>query len=226
MMPRSIFYILAVLVALSLIPVGLIYKASQSRKDRPRIQVVYDMDQQVKYKTQTESGFFEDGVSMRGLPEGTVARGLLRESDPVYLGMETLTAGGDTVYVQDIPVPVTPALMERGQQRYDIFCATCHAPSGNGQSLVHLRAQGLAEGTWSPPTDLTSETVVAREAGHIFNTITHGIRNMPGYASQIKPEDRWAIVAYVRALQLSRTATIDDVPEDVRRELTAQGSSE
>lgn len=221
-MPRSIFYILAVLVALSLIPVALIYKAQSARKDRPRIQVVYDMDQQFKYKTQSESGFFADGVSMRGLPEGTVARGLLHADDAVYRGMETLTAGGDTVFVAEIPLPVTAALMERGQQRYDIFCATCHAPSGNGQSLVHLRAQGLAEGTWSPPTDLTSETVVAREDGHIYNTITHGIRNMPGYGSQIKPEDRWAIVAYVRALQLARGATIEDVPEDVRRELTAQ----
>jgi mono/diheme cytochrome c family protein len=222
MMSRSIFYILAVLVALSLIPVALIYKAQSARKDRPRIQVVYDMDQQYKYKTQTESGFFADGVSMRGLPEGTVARGMLHADDAVYKGMETLTAGGDTVYVDEIPLPVTAALMERGQQRYDIFCATCHAPSGNGQSLVHLRAQGLAEGTWSPPTDLTSDAVVAREDGHIYNTITHGIRNMPGYGSQIKPEDRWAIVAYVRALQLARGATIEDVPADVRRELTAQ----
>jgi mono/diheme cytochrome c family protein len=225
-MPRSIFYILAVVVALSLIPMGLIYRAHQSGKNQPRIQVVYDMDQQFSYKAQQENEFFDDGVSMRGYVEGTVARGLLRDDDPVYRGMETLTAGGDTVFVTEIPVPVTAAMLDRGQDRFDVFCATCHAPSGNGQSLVHLRAQGLAEGTWTPPTDLTSDTVVEREAGHIYNTITNGIRNMPAYGSQIAPEDRWAIVAYVRALQLSRKATIEDVPADVRKELTAQDSSE
>ena len=225
-MPRPIFYILAFLVALTLIPVGLIYKAHHSGKDRPRIQIVYDMDQQFSYKAQQESDFFADGVAMRGYVEGTVARGQLRDDDPFYRGMETLGAGGDTVFVKDIPVPVTAAMIDRGQDRYDVFCATCHAPSGNGQSLVHLRAQGLAEGTWTPPTDLTSDPIAEREAGHIYNTITNGIRNMPAYGPQIAPEDRWAIVAYVRALQLSRKATIEDVPEDVRQELTAQNSSE
>ena len=221
-MPRSVFYILAVVVALSLIPMGLIYKSHQSGKNQPRIQVVYDMDQQFSYKAQQESDFFADGVAMRGYVEGTVARGQLRDDDPVYRGMETLTAGGDTVFVKEIPVPVTAALLDRGQDRYDVFCATCHAPSGNGQSLVHLRAQGLAEGTWSPPTDLTSDPIVEREAGHLYNTITNGIRTMPAYGPQIDPEDRWAFVAYMRALQLSRKATIEDVPSDVRQELTAQ----
>lgn len=218
-MPRSVFYILAVVVALSLIPMGLIYRSHQSGKTQPRIQVVYDMDQQFSYKAQQESDFFEDGVAMRGYVEGTVARGQLRADDPVYRGMETLTAGGDTVFVTEIPVPVTAALVDRGQDRYDVFCATCHAPSGNGQSLVHLRAQGLGEGTWTPPTDLTSDAIAEREVGHIYNTITNGIRNMPAYGPQITPEDRWAIVAWVRALQLTRNATIDDVPADVRATL-------
>ena len=88
---------------------------------------------------------------------------------------------------------------------------------------MHQRAAALAEGTWTPPTDLASQTVVDRPVGHIYNTITNGIRNMPAYGSQIPPEDRWAIVAYVRALQLSRNATIDDVPADVRATLTALG---
>ena len=215
-MPRSIFYILAVLVALSLVPVALIYKAQSARKSQPRIQVVYDMDQQYKYKTQTESGFFADGVSMRGLPEGTVARGMLRESDPVYLGMETLTAGGDTVFVQDIPLPVTAELMERGQERYDIFCATCHGLTGAGDGMIARRADELAEGTWTPPTDLASPTVRERPDGHLYNTIAHGIRSMPAYGPQLSVEDRWAVVAYVRALQRARATTIDDVPESVR----------
>jgi mono/diheme cytochrome c family protein len=151
------------------------------------------------------------------MPEGTVARGLLREDDALYRGMDA-----DSVFVTEFPLPVTTELVNRGQERYDIFCATCHAPSGNGQSLVHLRAQGLGEGTWTPPSDLTSDPIADREVGHIYNTITNGIRTMPAYGPQISPEDRWAITAYVRALQLSRKATIDDVPADVRNALTSQ----
>jgi mono/diheme cytochrome c family protein len=209
-MPRPIFYILLLLVALSLIPIGLVYKSMHARKTQPRIQVVYDMDQQYKAKSQTTNAFFGDGVSMRQPPEGAVARGHLYEDDSFALGFEQTT--GDTVFVDEIPVPVTMDMMTRGRERFDIFCATCHGLSGNGNGLVHQRASFLGEGTWTPPTDLTSETVVARPAGHLYNTIKNGIRNMPAYGPQIDPGDRWAIVAYVRALQLSRNATIEDIP--------------
>ena len=213
-MPRIIFYILLVLVALTLIPAGLIYKSMHSRKSNPRIQVVYDMDQQYKSKSQTTNPFFADGVAMRKHPEGTVARGRLYTDDAFSKGFE-----GDTVFVENIPVPVDMDLMNRGRDRFDIFCATCHGLSGNGNGPVHLRAASLGEGTWTPPTDLTSQTVVDRPVGHLYNTIKNGIRNMPAYGPQIDPDDRWAIVAYVRALQLSRNATIDDVPEADRAAL-------
>ena len=213
-MPRPIFYILLVVVALSLIPMGLIYKSMHSRKATPRIQVVYDMDQQYKAKNQTTNEFFADGVSMRRPPAGTVARGLLYADDAFGKGFKL--AGGDTVFVDEFPLPVTGEMMQRGRERFDIFCATCHGLSGNGNGLVHVRAASLGEGTWTPPTDLTGATVIERPAGHIYNTIANGIRNMPAYGSQIDPEDRWAIVAYVRALQLSRNATIDDVPATER----------
>jgi mono/diheme cytochrome c family protein len=216
-MPRSVFYILLVLVALSLIPIGLIYKSMHSRKGDPRIQIVYDMDQQYKSKNQTTSEFFADGQSMRKHPEGTVARGRLYADDAFALGFDR--AADDTVFVEAFPVPVTTEMMARGRERFDIFCATCHGLSGNGNGLVHLRAASLGEGTWTPPTDLTGETVVERPVGHIYNTIKNGIRNMPAYGSQIDPDDRWAIVAYVRALQLSRNATIDDVPAEDRAAL-------
>jgi mono/diheme cytochrome c family protein len=216
-MPRSVFYILLVLVALSLIPIGLIYKSMHSRKGSPRIQVVYDMDQQYKAKSQTTSGFFADGQSMRKHPEGTVARGQLHADDDFALGFTP--TGGDTVFTEDFPVPVTAGMMARGRERFDIFCATCHGLSGNGNGLVHLRASSLGEGTWTPPTDLTSATVVERPVGHIYNTIKNGIRNMPAYGPQIDPADRWAIVAYVRALQLSRNATVEDLPAAERAAL-------
>ena len=214
-MPRITIYILLVLVALTLVPVGLVYKSMNSTKNRPRIQVVYDMDDQVHFKTQTENPFFADGQAMRPQHAGTVARGMLREDDAMFRGFE-----GDSVFVEVFPVAVDADLLDRGQERFDIFCASCHGLSGNGQGLVHQRAAQLAEGTWTPPTDLTSQAVVDRPVGHIFNTISNGIRNMQPYGAQISPEDRWAIVAYVRALQLSRNATIEDVPAGVRANLT------
>ena len=217
-MPRIIFYILLVVVALTLVPAGLIYKSMHSRKAAPRIQVVYDMDQQYKAKSQTTNEFFADGVSMRQPPAGAVARGRLYADDAFALGFRN--TGGDTVFVDEFPVQVTMDLVKRGRERFDIFCATCHGLSGNGNGPVHVRAASLGEGTWTPPTDLTSQTVVERPVGHIYNSIANGIRNMPAYGPQIDPEDRWAIVAYVRALQLSRNATIDDVPAADRAALT------
>ncbi len=210
-MPRIIIYVLLVLVALSLIPLGLIYKARHTGKNATRIRVVYDMDDQSTYKSQEINSFFADGMAMRRPPAGTVARGMLRDDDGYFLG-----ALRDTVFLERLPVTVSRELVDRGQGRFDIFCAPCHGLSGDGNGLVHLRAAELAEGTWTPPTDLTSRTVIDRPAGHIYNTITNGIRNMPAHAAQIEPGDRWAIVAYVRALQLSRNATIEDVPPSAR----------
>jgi mono/diheme cytochrome c family protein len=214
-MPRAIFYILLLLVALSLIPVAAVYKSRHGGDRRPRIQVVYDMDQQVKFKNQAENPFFADGRAMRSHPEGTVARGALMADEAFHFG----TAGTDSTFVETFPVTVTQEMVMRGRERYAIHCAPCHGLAGDGQGLVHLRAAGLAEGTWTPPTDLGGETVVDRPAGHIYNTINNGIRNMPAYGPQITPEDRWAIVAWVRALQLTRNATIDDVPAEIRATL-------
>ncbi len=210
-MPRMIIYVLLFLAALSLIPLGLIYKARHSTKSTTRIQVVSDMDDQSFFKPQSTNPFFADGMAMRQHPEGAVARGMLREDEDYYQG-----ATRDTVFAERLPVPVSHDLLARGRDRFNIFCAPCHGASGNGQGLVHARAAALAEGTWTPPTDLTSQTVIDRPAGHIYNTITKGIRTMPAHAAQIEPDDRWAIVAYVRALQLSRNATIDDVTESDR----------
>lgn len=214
-MPRPIFYVLLLLVALSLIPMGLVYKSRHALKSQPRIQVVYDMDDQVKFKTQTVNPFFADGQSMRHHPAGTVARGQLENDDAYFRGQ----VPGDTLFVEEFPVELTREMMYRGQERFNIHCAPCHGQSGNGNGIVHVRAAALAEGTWTPPTDLTSQTVVDRPVGHIYNTIKNGIRNMPAYGPQITPEDRWAITAYVRALQLSRNASIADVPAEARAAL-------
>ncbi len=215
-MPRPLIYVLLVVVALSLIPLGIVYKnmATRSRTET-RIQVVYDMDDQPYHKAQSENAFFADGMAMRKPPVGTVASGQLQVDDAYFAG----TAGSDTSFVTALPMPVTEAVLERGQDRFNVFCAPCHGLSGNGEGPVHVRAMALAEGTWTPPTDLGSQSVVGRPVGHIYNTIAKGIRNMPSYGSQIAPEDRWAVVAYVRAIQLTRNAVISDVPVDARSAL-------
>jgi len=215
-MPRPIIYFLLFLVALSLIPMGMVYKSrSAGQRTSPRIQVVYDMDQQFSFKAQQENPFFADGMAMRGQPEGTVARGMLQDNPVLFTG----TTDGDTMWVDTIPLEVTREFMDRGQDRFDVFCAPCHGLSGNGNGPVNIRATELAEGTWTPPTDVAAETVVAQPAGQIYNTIKNGIRNMPAYGPQISMEDRWAVVAYVRAIQASRGADIGDLPREARKQL-------
>ncbi|MEQ9411820.1 MAG: DUF3341 domain-containing protein [Fuerstiella sp.] len=133
--------------------------------------------------------------------------------------MQTSPADGSSETVQAwvtrIPVDVDESFIRRGRQRYDIYCATCHGIGGDGDGLVTLRALELEQGTWVKPTSLHAEPVRMQPDGQLYNTISNGIRKMPGYASQIPVEDRWAIVAYLRALQKTRTAGVDDVPSDV-----------
>jgi mono/diheme cytochrome c family protein len=139
---------------------------------------------------------------------------------------ERLTQGtekqtnGQTGFVTRIPVPVTLDLMRRGQERYDVYCAPCHGASGYGDGMVARRAAEMqaagsdAAAGWVAPTNYHTDELRGRPVGHLFNTITHGIRSMPAYARQIAVADRWAIAAYVKALQRSQHATgPDDVPE-------------
>lgn len=119
---------------------------------------------------------------------------------------------------------INAALMERGQQRFNIYCAVCHGVAGDGNGLVSLRAFEMQQPTWVQPTNLHDENVTKQPVGRIFNTITNGIRKMPGYAAQITPEDRWAIVLYLKALQKSRDASIQDVPQIEADALKRQGN--
>ncbi|MFO7652221.1 MAG: c-type cytochrome [Candidatus Krumholzibacteriia bacterium] len=213
-MPRSPIYVLMVLVALSWVPLVLLVKEQSSIKTRPRLQVVTSMDDQPKLKAQTAHAFFRDGRAMRQTPDGTVARGRLDDDERLFHGLEE-----DGSLTAEFPLPVTDALMARGRERFDIFCAVCHGLSGDGNGPVHLRAERLQEGTWTPPTDLAGSVVTNRSNGYLYNTIANGVRNMPAYGPQIDVNDRWAIVAYMRALQRARGATLADVPEDARRNL-------
>jgi mono/diheme cytochrome c family protein len=154
---------------------------------------------------------------MRPPVAGSVARGEL--GSPAALDHGLRDADDVTSWVEAIPVPVTMQVMRRGQQRYDIFCSPCHGLSGYGDGMVAKRAEDLQEGTWTPPSSLHTDLIRARPEGQLFNTITNGVRSMPAYGAQISVEDRWAIVAYVRALQRSQAAAVDDVPTDLRASL-------
>jgi len=162
-----------------------------------------DMHDQPKYVPMRESTFFNDVRSARPIVEGTVARGQLQEDTLMYTGKVN---GADTTV---FPFPVDAAVMARGQERFNIFCAPCHGRTGQGDGMVVRRG-------YRRPPSIHQDRLRAAPAGHFFDVITNGFGAMPEYATEIKAQDRWAIVAYVRALQLSGRATLADVPPSER----------
>mgnify|MGYP005839682633 CR=1 FL=1 len=214
---------IVVLVVLALVPVALIARARVVPSTKPRYHVIFDMDKQPKYLAQSANPQFADGRAMRPPVAGTVARGELADEPTRYRGLTSDTWDGSTPpWVERTPIPPTAERMRRGQERFNIFCAPCHGLSGFGDGIVAKRAEKLAEGTWVMPLSFHDSTVRERPDGHLFNTITHGIRTMPAYGPQIPVDDRWAIVAYVRALQRSQNAPLSDAPADVQSELLRQ----
>jgi len=212
-LPRWLLFTVAILVVLSWVPLALIMRARVTSSPQPRIHIVPDMDNQPKFKAQARNPVFADRRAMRPPVAGAVARGTI-------LGDSALTSGkvGED-WVEVIPVAVDRGLLDRGRERYDVYCSPCHGLAGFGDGMVAKRADELLEGTWTPPTSFHTDLLRERPAGHLFNTISNGIRNMPAYGPQIPVEDRWAIVAYLRALQRSQNATVDDVPPDIRAQL-------
>ena len=162
-----------------------------------------DMHDQPKYIPLRGSTFFEDGRSARTPVAGTVARNELREDALLYTGkVEDADA---TVF----PFAVDEKVMARGRERFDIFCSPCHGRTGAGDGMIVSRG-------YRPPPSLHVDRLRLVPVGHFFDVITNGFGAMPDYAAQIRAEDRWAIVAYIRALQLSEQATMEDVPVDQR----------
>lgn len=212
-MPKPLIYILVVLSVVMLVPIAYLALMRSTDQSVPRIQVVYDMDDQPRAKAQTVNDFFDDGRSARVHVAGTVAYDEANLDDSFTSGRQ------DTTWLARSPKRSTSQLLSRGRERYDIFCAACHGLLGDGNSLVHQRASGLGEGTWTPPSDITGNTTVNRPDGELFNIITSGVRNMPAYGPQIPVDDRWAIVAYLRALQRAAGGRIEDVPADQRNRI-------
>jgi mono/diheme cytochrome c family protein len=157
------------------------------------------MHNQPKYRPLRGSDFFSDARSARPLVEGTVARGHLNDDELLHTGKI------DGTSVDLFPFPVTPELMARGRDRYDVFCAPCHGRTGLGNGMIVKR------GYRQPPSHVVDRLRQA-PAGYFFDVITNGFGAMPDYRAQIPVADRWAIIAYMRALQLSAQATPADVP--------------
>lgn len=211
-LPRGVIYGLLIVASASAVPFALAALARVSTSERPRIHIIPDMDSQQKFKAQRPNPFFEDGRAMRLDVAGTVAQGELRDDDHFYLGK----VGGAFAKTFPAEIEVTQATMERGRERFGIYCTPCHGVDGSGHGMVHERARSLMQGTWVPPTDLHQEVLMYKPVGELFDGISRGIRNMPPYARQIDTADRWAVVLYLRALQRSRAASIADLPEAER----------
>lgn len=176
--------------------------------------VRFDMQDQPRYKAYKRSEFFSDKRGSRQMPEGTIARGELRENKGFYTGkidnpnlnvqVETTTdATGNTLVssfpndIDEFPMPVTKELVDRGQDRYNIYCIVCHGPLGNGDGMIVRRG-------FSQPPTYNDDRLRNAPVGHFYDVITNGWGKMNSYASVVQPADRWAIVAYIRALQLSQ----------------------
>ena len=169
-----------------------------------------DMHDQPRFETLEASDFFEDGRSARPYVNGTIARGALREDEHLYFGR----VNGEIA--DTVPFPVTRELLEKGHERFDIFCTPCHGQLGNGEGMIVQRG-------FRRPPSFHEERLRNMPVGHFYDVISNGFGTMVDYSSRVAPRDRWAIAAYVRALQLSQRATLEDVPPTERQRLEEMG---
>lgn len=212
---RYIFLVFFLAVVAVLAVAG--FRGSKSR--RTPIELIPDMDRQPKLRPETASTFFKDGRTSRLPVEGTIAR-----VDPIKVGatevyawqQSPVTTGreaGSTNFLATNPLPVTEAFLAKGEKTFTIYCAACHTKVGDGNSVAKkIGAMGVV-------ANLHDKRIVEMPDGELFNTISVGKNLMGGYADKLDPEERWAAVAYLRALQLTRLGTLDDVPESARATL-------
>ena len=223
---RYAYYTLAFLVVLLLSVMGF----RGLRSTQPPIEVFPDMDRQAKYKPQAGSEFFADGRADRPIPVGTVPYGrgrgveVVRNEkgeampgpfhDPAYLRADDFRYAGraaDGTFARGFPIEVSEAVVRRGQGRFNIYCAPCHGPLGDGNGIT--KSYGMV----ATPT-YHDDRLRAMAEGEIFNTITNGKNTMMPYADKLSPDDRWAVISYVRVLQRAREGRIDDVTDPAAKE--------
>ena len=212
---RYFLLILGVCVVVVMLIAG--KRGDTSRK--PPIYIFPDMKRQLKLRPQTANGFFANGLSSQVPPPGTIA-----QSKPMNVGgkevypfedvpVNTGRVPGTTNFVELTPFPVTAQLLARGQQRFTIYCAPCHGATGEGKGITQKIGAMAVVG------NLHDKRMVEMPDGEVFNTISNGKTLMGAYGPQIPVEDRWAIIAYVRALQFSRLGSADDLAPELRANL-------
>ena len=192
-----------------------------SLSEKPPLEVFPDMDRQAKYKPQAENSFFADGRNDRPIPANTVARGnylnyeqvFSEDFDDTILGKTTFVQGKnpDGTWVEKLPVEVDYSLMEMGRQKYEIFCTSCHGAAGDGNGVT--KPYGILA------TSYHDDRLRGEADGYIYDVIANGKGLMYGLKDRLTPEERWAVVLYVRALQRSQNASSEDVPAGQRAEL-------
>ena len=221
--PRIVLFASFFILTLATIPFAVIaWTRSAPSPGRP-IHIIQDMDYQPRFDTQEVNPLFADDRAMRPQIGGVVAVG--ESGDDVHFSEGVV----DGAWASTVPgkVPVTMEMLKRGRERFNIFCSMCHGYAGFGDGIVNQRAMaamsnadGPIYGTaWVQAKSIHDPEVVDQPVGQIYNTITHGIRNMAGYGAQIPPRDRWMIAAYVKALQKSQDAMLQDVPPQERSSL-------
>jgi len=193
------------------------FRGHLSRK--PPIEIFPDLTRQLKLRPQKPNGFFANGISSQLPPAGTIPRRapVWTVTGPVYpyedAPVNTGCVPGTTNFIATNPLPVTAKLLQRGQERFDIYCAPCHGEPGDGNGIT--KKLGLMPAV----ANLQDKRIVEMTDGEIFNTITRGKNLMGAYGPLVSVEDRWAIIAYLRALQLSRLGSVDDLPPGQRAAL-------
>lgn len=247
--PRFIYLAILVLAVLSIFPLLIIADMRVTKSSKPRIHIFWDMDFMPSKGPQEKTILFSDGRTMRPNVPGTVSRGAgeLSIDDQtgikmnefagefpggatqlVAFALQEAAAEGEaadtTPWLTENPLTIDRATLDHGRERFEIYCAVCHGRDGFGNGLVNQRAKKILATTWTQPSSLHDERLAEDKMpdGQIFNTISNGIRKMPGYAGQIPASDRWAIVAYLRVLQASRNVSIDAIPANKRSKLARE----
>lgn len=209
-------YVISIALVLATLPVilfGIVGTQGRISRQSP-IQIFPDMANQTKLLSQKPNDFFANGVSSQLPPEGTISRSQPIETaaGPVYrfedAPVNTGCTAGTTNFVAINPLPVDEHLLQRGRERFDIYCAPCHGRLGDGNGITKRL------GVMPAVANLHDQRIVAMPDGEIFNTVTHGKGLMGAYGPLMPAEDRWAVIAYVRALQLSGLGSVADLPPD------------
>ena len=211
-------YFILILAVLVLVVIGVAGRRGDLTRNRP-IQIFPDMKRQLKLRPQTANGFFANGLSSQLPQQGTISqeKPLLVAGKEVYSFDDSPVNNGrvtgTTNFIELNPIPVTAQLLARGQRQFNIYCAPCHGQTGDGNGITKKI------GAMAIVANLHDKRIVQQADGEVFSIVSNGKSNMQGYAAQITVEDRWAIVAYLRALQLSHLGVVADLAPETRAKL-------